>query len=55
MSSFIISTLSTIVGGIGLTLLFFITKEKIFPTVEASDHWELTTTTQKQQEIHIET
>jgi hypothetical protein len=47
MNSFIASTFATIVGGIGLAFLFFITKEKIFPIIDISDHWELTTTTHK--------
>ncbi|CDG54363.1 MULTISPECIES: hypothetical protein [Halomonadaceae] len=47
MNSFVMSTLSTVVGGIALALLFFIIKEKLFPLIEISDHWELTTTTQK--------
>lgn len=47
MTNFITSTFATIAGGIGLTFLFFITKEKIFPKIDVSDHWELTTKTHK--------
>ncbi|MDN3447782.1 hypothetical protein QL886_09050 [Psychrobacter sp. APC 3281] len=44
-SSFLADILATIVGGISLTCLFFVTKEKIFPIPDITGRWYIEVTT----------